>query len=223
MALLEESIIKQIDDLLKLCDQVKVQGGKWNTTSDLARQVYTGTLGIVSSLYGSSSLQMEAVSETNSRVMKYNWVEIQKNGALVIELKGTLENVKIEIESGLLKSIREEARGEILADFVVLAKDAIDNGAKEVAAVLSCAALEDALKRFAESVDIKEVDDKEMPEVINALKAASAISGTQAKVIRSFVGIRKKAMHAEWDKIDTSEVHSVIAFVQDFIAKRFTG
>ncbi len=33
----------------------------------------------------------------------------------------------------------------------------------------------------------------------------------------------RKSMHAEWNMIDTSEVHSVIAFVQDFIAKRFTG
>lgn len=67
------------------------------------------------------------------------------------------------------------------------------------------------------------MDDKEISEVINALKAAGALTGGQAKVIRPFVGIRNKAMHAEWDKIDTSEVHSVIAFVQDFIAKRFTG
>lgn len=219
MTLLEEGIIKQIDNLLELCGQVEKRGA----TSVLGRQIYAGTLGIISGLYGSKSPQMEVVSDTNSRTMNTEWSESNKNNTLVAELKGILANVKIEIEGGLLRSIREEARGEILADFVVLAKDAIDNGAKDVAAVLSCAALEDTLKRFAESVGIKEVDDKEMPEVINALKAASAISGPQAKVIRSFVGIRKKAMHAEWSKIDTSEVHSVIAFVQDFIAKRFTN
>ncbi len=219
MALLEESIIKQIDNLLELCDQAEKRG----PTSALGRQIYAGTLGIVSGLYGSNSPQLEVVNETNSRTMNTVGRESSKNHTLIKELKGILDNVKVEIESDLLKSIREETRGEILTDFVVLAKDAIDNGAKDVAAVLSCAALEDALKRFAESVGIKEVDDKEMSEVINALKAASALSGTQAKVIRSFVGIRKKAMHAEWSKIDTSEVYSVIAFVQDFIAKRFTG
>ncbi len=219
MVLLEEGIIKQIDNLLNICDKVKEQG----PTSVLARQVYIGTLSIVSGLYGSNSPQIEAVCEANSRIMKYNWRESLKNVTLVAELKGILDNVKVEIEGGLLKSIREEARGEILADFVVLAKDAIDKDMKDVAAVLSCAALEDALKRFAESVDIKEVDDKDISEVINALKSASVISSMQAKVVQSFVGIRNKAMHAEWKKIDTSEVHSVIAFVQDFIAKRFTS
>ena len=65
------------------------------------------------------------------------------------------------------------------------------------------------------------MEDKDLPEVINALKAASVLPGPQAKVVQSFVGVRNKAMHAEWEKIGTSEVHSVIGFVQDFIVKRF--
>lgn len=217
MALLEERIIKQIDTLLELCDQVAKRGA----TSVLGRRIYTGTLGVVSGLYGSRSLQLGVLDDTNSRIMNTEWSDSLKNQTLIAELKGILENTKAEIEGGLVKSIREEARGEILADFAVLAKNAIDNDAKDVAAVLSSAALEDALKRFAESVGIKDVDDKEMPEVINALKTAGVISSAQAKVVQSFVGIRNKAMHAEWKKIDTSEVHSVIAFVQDFIAKHF--
>jgi hypothetical protein len=218
MALLEERIIKQIDNLLELCDQVEKKG----VSSALGRRIYAGTLGVVSGIYGTRSPQLEVLDEMNTRIMCTKWSEPSKNETLVEELKGILENVKVEIDGGLLKSIQEEARGEILADFVVLAKDAIDSGAKDVAAVLSCAALEDTLKRFAESVGIKEVDDKNMPEVINALKAVDAIPSAQAKIVRSFVEVRKKAMHAEWGKIDTSEVHSVIAFVQDFIAKHFT-
>lgn len=191
-------------------------------SSDVARQVYVGTVSIISSLYGPKSPQAEAVSETNARIMKYNWAETFKNGALILEMRGTLATVKAEIEAGLLTSIRHQARGEILADFILLAKDAIDNGEKNVAAVLACAALEDGLKRFAESVGL-EVEDKDLSEVINALKAASVLPGPQAKVVQSFVGVRNKAMHAEWDKINTSEVHSVIGFVQDFVSKRFSS
>ncbi len=43
MALLEESVIKQIDNLLNLCGKVEKQG----VTSALARQIYIGTLVVV--------------------------------------------------------------------------------------------------------------------------------------------------------------------------------
>jgi len=87
---------------------------------------------------------------------------------------------------------------------------------------LACAALEDGLKRLAESVDL-EVEGKDLSEVINALKATSVLPGSQARVVQSFVGVRNKAMHAEWGKIDSSEVHGVIGFVQDFVSKRFAS
>jgi hypothetical protein len=138
-----------------------------------------------------------------------------------MELRGILSNLKAEIKGGLLISIQQQARGEVLADFIVLAKDAIDNGVKDVAAVLSSAALEDALKRYAETMGI-EPETKSLSEVLNALKATNALPGPQAKVIQSFIGVRNKAMHANWDKIDTSEVYSLIGFLQDFVAKKFS-
>jgi hypothetical protein len=153
--------------------------------------------------------------------MASNWSQRPKNGILILELRGALENIKTEIESGLIKSIRNQARGEIIADFILLAKDAIDSGVKDVGAILACAALEDSLKRYAESSGI-EVEGKDLSEVVNSLKAAGKLLGPQAKVVQSFVGVRNKAMHAEWSKIDTAEVQSVIGFVQDFVTKQFS-
>ena len=219
MPQLEETILERINNLLMVGGNIDMDRG---TSSDLARQVYVGTLSIVSGLYGPTSPHAEAVREVNSRVMNYNWAEGLKNSALILELRGTLETVEAEIKAGLLKSIRDEARGEILADFIVLAKEAIDNDVKDVAAVLSCAAFEDAIKRYAESLGLN-VEGRDLSEVINALKGAGVLPGTQAKVAQSFVTLRNKAMHAEWNKIDTSEVHSVIGFVQDFVAKSFAS
>jgi hypothetical protein len=220
MPQLEKTILERINNLLSVGGRIDLEHERKGTSSELAREVYLGTLSIISNLYGPKSPQLEAVLESNSRIMKYKWSETLKNSALILELRGVLSTTKAEIEAGLLKSIRGQARGEILADFIILAKDAIDNGVKDVAAVLSCAALEDGLKRFAESIGL-EVEAKDLSEVINALKAAGALAGPQAKVIQSFVGIRNRAMHADWEKMDTSEVHSVIGFVQDFVAKRF--
>lgn len=221
MSKVEEAIIERVDELLSMGGRLS-QESLGEVSGELAREVYAGSLGLISKLYGTDSPQAETVRESNSRVMGYNWAPTLKNNALVLELRGILANLKAEIKNGLLISIQEIAKGEILADFIILAKDAIDNGIKDVAAVLSCAALEDALKRYAESLRIN-VEDKDLSEVVNALKAAGTLPGPQAKVIKSFVGIRNKAMHAEWGKIDTSEIHSVIAFVQDFISKRFSA
>ena len=86
---------------------------------------------------------------------------------------------------------------------------------------MACAALEDSLKRYAEASGI-DVEGRDISEVINSLKAEGKFLGPQAKVVQSFVGVRNKAFHAEWNKIDTSEVHSVIGFVQDFVTKQFS-
>jgi len=218
---LDKSILDRINYLLTVGGPMDInRDGGVSVSSEVAREVYAGTLSIISKIYGSESPQAIAANESNSRIMPQSWAPQYKNGMFVLELRGILANIKAEIQSGLLSSIRQQAKGEILADFIFLAKDAIDNGAKDVAAVLSCAALEDSLKRYAEMLGI-EVEDKNLSEVINVLKASSVLPGPQAKVIQSFVGLRNKAMHAEWDKIDTSEVHSIIGFVQDFVAKRF--
>jgi len=60
-----------------------------------------------------------------------------------------------------------------LLRLIARAKLALDDN-KDVAAVLACAALEDALKRVAIKNEL-DVDDKDMSEVINALKAGGVL------------------------------------------------
>ncbi|MGH7843662.1 MAG: hypothetical protein ACREQW_00615 [Candidatus Binatia bacterium] len=219
MSVSEESVLKRITELIGVGGQITDRS---SVSNEVAGRVYMGTLGIAVSVYGPDSAQAVAVKDASIRVSNYNWLEHMKNGALVLEMRGMLNTIADEIRGGLLKSIRDEARGEILADFVVLAKETLDQGAKDVAAVLACAALEDALKRYAERVSIA-AEGKDLSEVVNAIKASGRLSAPQGRILQSFVGVRNKAFHAEWAKIDTAEVHSVIAFVQEFVAKRFVG
>ncbi|MCK5472441.1 MAG: hypothetical protein KAI59_00295, partial [Planctomycetes bacterium] len=71
-----------------------------------------------------------------------------------------LRAAKAEIEGGWLFTIESQVSAEIFADFIALAKEALDDN-KDVAAVLVCAALEDALKRVAVKENL-DVDDKDM-------------------------------------------------------------
>jgi hypothetical protein len=215
----ESVILKRINDLASVGGSIS---DRQSVSNEVTGRIYMGTINIAASIYGPNSPQVQAVKDASARVQKYNWSEQLKNAALVLELRGILTTIADEIHNGLLRSIRDEARGEILADFIVLAKETLDRGAKDVAAVLACAALEDGMKRFAERIGI-DAEGKALSDVVNALKASGSLSAPQGRILQSFVGVRNKAFHAEWAKIDTAEVHSVVAFMQEFIVKRFAS
>ena len=129
--------------------------------------------------------------------------------------KNILLAVKDEIAGGWLFTVKGLVSAEILADFIALAKQTLDEN-KDVAAVLVCAALEDALKRVAMQKGL-DVEDKDMSEVISALKAKEIIKGSQAPIAKGYVKLRNKAFHAEWNNIEKPEVSSAIGFTEQFL------
>jgi hypothetical protein len=90
-----------------------------------------------------------------------------------------------------------------------------------VAAVLACAALEDALKRFATANGLN-VDDKGMSDVVNALKSKSLVAGAQKTMLDGMPRIRNYAMHGDWSKLSEPDVSGVIGFVEQFLLTKFS-
>lgn len=138
----------------------------------------------------------------------------------VAPLKGIFKAAKADFEGGYLFTVQASISGEIFADFVGLAKAALRENSKDVAAVLACAALEDALKRYADSQGLI-VGDKVMQEVVNALKTKGLVTGAQKSLLDTMPKIRDYAMHANWDKISPQDVGSVIGFVEQFLLSHF--
>jgi hypothetical protein len=136
-------------------------------------------------------------------------------------LKGIFRGAKADYDGGYAFSVQATISGEIYGDFVALAKTALAEGHKDVAAVLACAALEDALKRFALRNELP-VSDKVMQEVVNALKTKGLVSGAQKSLLEVMPKIRDFAMHANWDKINSQDVGSVIGFVEQFLLAKFS-
>jgi hypothetical protein len=127
---------------------------------------------------------------------------------------------KSDYDGGYLLSLQATVAGEVFGDFVTAARIALDDGQKDVAAVLACAALEDALKRFAHLQGLS-VEDKDMSDVINALKGAGLLHGPQKTIIDAMPKIGNAAMHAEWQKITRENVGSVLGFVEQFLLTKF--
>jgi len=137
-------------------------------------------------------------------------------------LQGVFRSAKADFEGGYVFNVDLRVSGEVFGDFVRLAKQALEEGHKDVAAVLASAALEDALKRYATTNGLS-VEDSEMAQVINAIKGKGLVQGAEAKLIGTFPNIRNKAMHAEWEKISETEVGGVIGYVEQFLLKHFSG
>lgn len=208
----KENIIQRIDYLIELArkNQNDFQG---------VGEVTSGTIRILEALYGAGSQKCKAyVGEYDS------YIRSREKGSsvtykIVLSSSGTLKSIKAEVEAGLIGKLNLEAQGGIFGDFITLARESLDES-KDVAAVLVSAALEDTLKRFAlqNGLDVGEAD---MSEVINALKSQGLLKGPQASVVQSYVKLRNKAFHAEWDKIEKETVNSAISFTETFLLAHF--
>ena len=80
--------------------------------------------------------------------------------------------------------------------------------------------LEDSLKRFA-IMNGLEVSDKVMQDVVNVLKSKGLVGGAQKTLLDAMPKIRDYAMHANWQKITSQDVGSVLGFVEQFLLAKF--
>ena len=214
----ELRFIMNLED--KILDRINQQLDQGRNLSEL----YVTVTSSFQMIYGPNSAQLRLVETVREQV--YNRPERGRTATndwdFKEELYGCLRGLKAEIEGGLIVNIQTQARGEVFGDFLVLAREALDEEQKDVAAVLACAALEDALKRYARYQGL-DVGDKDMSEVVNALKSKGVIRGPQGALLSGFVKIRNKTFHAQWAAIDTADVKSIIGFTEEFLVTRFSS
>lgn len=131
-------------------------------------------------------------------------------------------SAKDDFEGGYVFNVELRVSGEVFGDFVSLARTSLAEGQKDVAAVLACAALEDAIKRLAMANGIA-VEGKTMLDLVNALKSAGIVSGAQKSLLDAMPRIRNMAMHADWAKITEPDVSSVLGYVEQLLLSKFSG
>ncbi len=208
----ESDILARIDELLAL--QVS------DNSHYHAGEIYIAAISIATQLYGGSSQQVQAIKRLKSSVEGSKYTARSKADVLVQEIQGSLHAIASDVRGGRLGSLRLEFQGEVFAEFVNAAKAAASDGAKDVAAVLACASLEDVLKRFADSNGI-DIEGKNLSTVVNALKAGGLVSAQQGALLKGMVPLRNKVLHADWGDVDEESVRSVIAFVEQLLITKF--
>jgi hypothetical protein len=211
MQIEQNNIVQQIN---KLVD--------YKNTDDTSEysEIVSGTINLLELLYGRDSYKTKAFLEQYSACfqkkesMRFILMDLADSA------QGVLQSIKSEVEAGLVGNIQLQAQGGVFGDFLTLAKNSLNEN-KDVASVLACAALEDALKRYAEQQSLS-VSDADMSQVINALKSQGLLKDPQAAIVQSYVKLRNKAFHAEWDKIEKESVNSAIGFTEQFILSNFS-
>jgi hypothetical protein len=212
----EKALKARIDALLELAKPV--QGVDWHV---VAHELFQGTVTVLEAVYGPQSTHARAFQDAFERA----------GGGVHTDLyfatraaQGVLQNLKAEVEAGLLGNLRQQMAGDVLTDFVALARTALDragDGAKNVAAVLSAAAFEDTIRRMGrELAGVMGRDD--LDDVIGALKRAGILQAPQLGIAVSYLKFRNDALHADWAKIDRAAVHSVLGFVEQLLLKHFS-
>ena len=137
-------------------------------------------------------------------------------------MKAIFLSAKEDFEGGYVFDVDLRVSGEVFGDFVVLARHALLEGHKDVAAVLASAALEDALKRYALAQGL-DVGDKTMQDVVNLLKGAGLVGGAQKTLLDAMPKLRNAALHAQWDKLAEPDVNGIIGFVESFLLTKFSN
>lgn len=211
------SRVTMLLDKLRDIDYIAKRGER--TTVDAC---FFGTLSVIDALYGDNSAQSKALMESRKAYTKTQYSSEYELNSLAKSLKGTLLNIQEELEHGLIRNIAAEATGVVIGDLVSLAKAELKAGYIDVAAVLASAALEDALKRKAESLG-SNVDNKTLDSVIGILKSKSFFKGAQVPIVSSYVKLRNSAMHADWSKIQEADVSSLIGFLEPFLLEHFVS
>lgn len=228
---LAEKYIKQIDILLKEIERLSVMRENFSkldisfveedSETPKVHKAYGSTLNMLSNLFGAKSPQVKSLIDQKKQIVskKYSTeYELRKTCHMVY---GILSSVKNDIEAGLIASIVIQASGAVIGDFLAVAKNELKAGNKDVAAVLASAAIEDSLKRKADEFGIK-TENKDLSAVINALKSQGFFSGAEAPIVSSYVKLRNSAMHADWTKIQGTDVSSLIGFLEPFLVKNFS-
>jgi len=221
MKLQENNIEERINQIL--IDNSNMLPNNQDVSYDavLVEKTIFGSISILNMFYGENSSQVKSLLELRGNYVKgpNAWkysiaFEIQ---SLV---NGLLNTLKSDIKFNLIGSIKSQIAGEIYGDFISLAKSLVGDGYKDSAAVLACGALEDSMKKFATKNYI-EAYDMDLSAVVNSLKSKGLLKGTQAGVVQSYVKLRNKTFHAQFDKIELPEVVSLISFIEIFVMENF--
>jgi hypothetical protein len=176
---------------------------------------------MIAAFYGPESPQMKTFRDTADGIHKGKEA-VQHN--LQMHARATIRNVKAELQAGLVKNVRALIAGENIAELLALAKDVLSENseaAKNVGAVLVAAAFEDLIRRMG-AVFAGVISRPDLQEVIGTLKQKDVLKGGEPTTALGYLKFRNDSLHADWNKVERSQIHSCLSFIEQLLLKHFS-
>jgi hypothetical protein len=211
--MIQDDIEKRLDELLAKGNQSSMIG---------IQEMFHGALNIMTILYGPTSIQLQNfIKEEETIRQKYIGSAASEYRSYLV--MGVLNNMKAELKAGIVGSLQKSITGEVLSDFLQLARNVFDekgDDAKNVASVLAAALFEDTIRRLATINGIPHID--KLQDVIIELKNRDLLRGSQVGIATSYLSFRNNSLHAQWDKIERESVASVLGFCEQLLIREIT-
>jgi hypothetical protein len=131
--------------------------------------------------------------------------------------------MRADIDAGLVGTVERRAMGEVIADMLGLAKEALGHGVKShnVAAVLTAAAFEDTIRKMGAT--LANVQGRpDLADVLTALKNAKVLIGAPLTTAQGFLKFRNDALHADWANLNQATIGSCLAFTEGLVMQHFS-
>lgn len=138
--------------------------------------------------------------------------------SVVMKMSGLLTSAKTEWSKGMLREVEYIIAAETFDDFLDHAAHYHKANKKIESSVLASAVLEDTIKKIAIKNSM-EAKRKNLDPLINELVKHGVFTPVKAKRIKSYTGIRNKALHAEWDEFDIKDVGGMVEGIRELIEK----
>lgn len=153
---------------------------------------------------------------------KSNYMEHARSGISI------LKSIKDEIEGGWLFSVKGLVSGEIFADFLEMADHLLSNNYKDAAAVIAGSVLEEHLRQLCMKNGIEteielngELKPKKADRMNSDLTKADIYNRLDQKYITTWLDLRNKAAHGQYNEYNKDQVVSMLQGITEFI-KRVT-
>ena len=150
---------------------------------------------------------------------------IEMNPALHVHTSsviGVAKALRHDIAAGYLQTLTELVHATVFADFLEMAKQLLESGYKDAAAVICGSTLESHLRELCKKFGIAtEVNGrpKKADQMNAALTKATAYSALDQKSVTAWLGLRNKAAHGEYGAYDENQVDVLISGVEHFVAR----
>jgi len=209
-----KALVDKLEEIIARLGPIKESWHSSNMVSGFRRTVeyeavYTEAIALVAGVYGKSSPDYQRI------------IHFYNQGSLhsLEQAEGLLLGTKNNLISGLLDDLTSRVLVDIKSDFLATARDLLNDGEKDPAAVLACIVLEDSLKRLARKAQLTDVLDKELGVVAGRLLSAGTIEKSTNQSIQNFKNLRNAALHAQWEHVSHESVSLLLAFLPMFLEK----